>query len=338
MSHSAGINSTRAIFGLLAINISLISLHAESVTLLPPQAAFKAWINADRGTREKVAYVQTESRAIGVKSAAIALFDVETGEKLIERSKPGIIYVVGEGGVSPDKSQMLIVTRSSSDENRRWIEIDRVSDLKVLGKVEMKGSPYIFANDRFVLQTDPANLSFWERRDEDFVQLKDAKIVGAAKISEFAGSDDGRRAWIIAQTFQDVPNVRLKSFKDCADMFGNLPLPSFGAFAEIWDLHRMEPIGNRIGGKVDRSEVWRITPSPDGKILAVEMGDGQRKTRFVALVDVETGNTIAPNLSHENGAVINRIEFNVNGEKLETVAENGEVKTWDAKTGKPLTP
>jgi WD40 repeat protein len=98
---------------------------------------------------------------------------------------------------------------------------------------------------------------------------------------------------------------------------------SFPGSPWIWDAKT-----GKVVAKLDRGGGWSIRYSRDGKRLAWSASDG------TTLWDTVGNKVVARLKGHE--APVQYEAFSRDGKRLATVAVDGEVKVWDAQTGKEV--
>lgn len=316
-------------------------LSAVYIEILPAEAAevseaakteVRQWLSSDANFRFSRT-VGEGARVLAARRTAMALFDADAGRKITERTVPGGYCLFHDSAFSPDGRLAAVVMGAlKGAEIVNWIELLDTATLNPLDKIAGGGIPYFYHNDGLFLRADPAILEFWKIRNDRLERVKTEEVSGAVKLSEPKITRDGRRLLICAESQIHPPSSPAGRAEDCVGIFRGLPPPAYGAFCQVWDLEKMEPLGEKIGGDVNVSEAWEVLLSPDEMHAVVLLGGGERKTRSIALIDMETGKVSMPELPRRN-TTFKDVGFSQDGNTLTAEDETGTAVSWKVSSG-----
>jgi WD40 repeat protein len=76
---------------------------------------------------------------------------------------------------------------------------------------------------------------------------------------------------------------------------------------------------------------YRVTFSPDGKLLAIANSDGT-----AWLWDLAADHRVGAPIPVDPGGAVNDVAFSPNGKLLATAEDDGTARLWDSATGRPV--
>ena len=110
---------------------------------------------------------------------------------------------------------------------------------------------------------------------------------------------------------------------------GLLAIGNSNGKLSLWDLGKMQELGQSPMGEQGHGPVQAVAFSPDGKRVAIGSADGT-----VSVLEVETGRQLH-NLQEHKGGVVG-LAFSPGRNLLLTAALDNSVRVWDTQTGKSL--